>query len=317
MAKSAFDTIGGIFDGDVRIRRSRPKDLAAVKARARRVVRRAPEVMVKISGFGKGSAHVGAHLSYIGREGNLTLENERGELISGKEAIQELRDEWMADRGRANKNTRDTTHIVLSMPPGTNRKAVTAASREFAKEQFGKNHQYVFVAHEDEKHPHVHLTVKNLGYDGTRLHVKRGDPQKWRELFAEKLRNQGVDAEATARLTRGVVRKPVKQSVLHMRKRGVTPNTDKAKMLEAMAEIKAKKPPEQPWKQKIQQRHTDVRRGWVEAAQALTGEDNVLAGDILRFVKSMPAVSTLRDDIKRKLELDKNAGIDVDAEIQR
>ena len=50
--------------------------------------------------------------------------------------------------------------------------------------------------------PHVHLTIKNLGFDGKRLHVKKGLPQIWREHFACELERLGVAAEATPSIKR-------------------------------------------------------------------------------------------------------------------
>ena len=61
-------------------------------------------------------------LPHISRDGDLELETEKGDILCGKEAVKDLREDWMGDRGRVNKNTRNTTHIVLSMPKGTNEK---------------------------------------------------------------------------------------------------------------------------------------------------------------------------------------------------
>jgi type IV secretory pathway VirD2 relaxase len=59
---------------------------ADVRAKASRVAAGSPEVMVKITGFGKGADHVKAHLDYITRKGKLEMENDRGEIFTGKEA---------------------------------------------------------------------------------------------------------------------------------------------------------------------------------------------------------------------------------------
>ncbi|WP_343214831.1 relaxase/mobilization nuclease domain-containing protein, partial [Dyella sp. RRB7] len=77
---------------------------------------------------------------------------------------------------------KEAFNLVLSMPPGTNRAAVKDAARDFAQREFGSNHPYVFAEHTDEKHPHVHLCVKSLGYDGTRLNPRKAKLQRWREL---------------------------------------------------------------------------------------------------------------------------------------
>ncbi|MDI3467782.1 MAG: IncQ plasmid conjugative transfer DNA nicking endonuclease TraR [Nitrospira sp.] len=40
-------------------------------------------------------------------------------------------------------------------------------------------------------HPHVHLTVKAVNFEGTRLNPRKPDLHRWREGFAEALRDHG------------------------------------------------------------------------------------------------------------------------------
>jgi len=183
--------------------------VADVRAKASRVAAGSPEVMVKITGFGKGAGHVKAHLDYITRKGKLEMENDRGEIFTGKEDVKTLFKDWENDfaASKRHKNQRDTMHMVMSMPESTDPEAVRKAVRAFAQTTFGKNHEYVFVLHTDEPHPHCHVTVKLLGFNGKRLNPRKADLQQWREGFAEKLREQGVNAEATPRISRGVVKK--------------------------------------------------------------------------------------------------------------
>lgn len=305
-----FDTLDGLFKGDIRGRKAKTRniDLGSVRAKASRIVSKAPEVMVKITGNARGVSHVGSHLDYISRNGKLELENERGETIKGKAEVRQLQKEWTQDLGRRRKNTRDTTNIVLSMPNGTKPKAVKDAAREFAKKQFADNHQYVFALHTDTEKPHVHLTIWNHGFDGRRLHVKKGDPQKWREGFAAQLRQLGVAAEATPRATRGVVKKPTNQVLRHIRDR-VTPDVDKEKIKEIVAEFRdsqfgsPSKP--KPWEPKIKERQERVRKAWLSAAKDLHSsqneEDKELATKIVAFVKDMPPLKTERHELASKV----------------
>lgn len=188
-----------------------------LKSAIKAVSRKAPEVMVKISGAGKGVAQLRAHLEYISRNGKLALETDDGQQVEDRSAVRDLAEEWkhglfgMPEQGRR----RESLNIVLSMPPGTDRDAVRAAASEFARQQFGNDRPYAFVAHHDEKHPHVHLCVKVLGRDGTRLNPRKADLQLWREQFAESLRANGVDASATPRMSRGTRRKTVSQARYH------------------------------------------------------------------------------------------------------
>lgn len=191
---------------------------AGARSRVSGIVRKVPEVMVKVSGGGKGMRAIKAHMDYISRNGDVALENENGEVIAGKEAVRDLRDEWKNSLyGIAEESHRkEAFNIVLSMPPGTDRKAVTDAARDFAKTEFSGNFQYVFATHDDEKHPHVHLCVKAQGIDGTRLNPRKPDLQRWREGFAEALREHGIEANATPRLVRGARRRTRRQAALHV-----------------------------------------------------------------------------------------------------
>lgn len=186
-------------------------------------VRKAPEVMVKISGGGKSFQLVKNHLDYISRNGQVKLQDQEGNIFSGRLELRDLQNEWrfggypISDEVGSKK----AFNVVLSMPPGSDRKAVTDAAREFAKTEFSHNFSYVFATHDDEKHPHVHLCIKAMGKDGIRLNPRKGDLQRWRELFAEKLIDHGIEANATRRPVRGVTKRPKKQPVIHMEKRGL------------------------------------------------------------------------------------------------
>lgn len=183
-----------------------------------RIIRKAPEVMVKVSGGGKGMIRIKAHFDYISRNGEVALENEAGQTIQGRESVMDLRDEWKYGLYGTPEDShrKEAFNIVLSMPAGTDRQAVKDAAREFAAAEFAGNYQYVFAAHDDEDHPHVHLCVKALGIDGTRLNPRKADLQRWREGFAEALRDQGIDANASPRLLRGSRHQTVHQAVRHI-----------------------------------------------------------------------------------------------------
>jgi hypothetical protein len=48
------------------------------------VVRRAPQVMVKVTGGGRGMKAIAAHLRYISKNGRLEIEDERGETCAAR-----------------------------------------------------------------------------------------------------------------------------------------------------------------------------------------------------------------------------------------
>jgi hypothetical protein len=169
-----------------------------------RVSRGSPEVLVKISGFTKGGDHLKAHMTYISRNGKIDLEDENGVAYEGFDAVNSLWGEWdqtISDSGSLRANRRDAVKMVLSMPPGTDPKALKNAVRSFAQTEF-ENHEYVFAVHTDEAHPHVHLTVQMRGFNGERINPRKADLQRWREGFAHSLLNEGVDCVATPRTAR-------------------------------------------------------------------------------------------------------------------
>ncbi len=262
---AAEQALGGLLSGAIKRKRNATSSGGAgrtTKQKAQNVVSGSTEVMVKVTGFSSGAGHVQAHLNYITRNGQFEMENDRGEVFSGRERVDELFDDWRKDgaigfdNGRKYKKQRDIAHLALSMPEGTDPKAVHDAVRDFAKREFGKKHEYVFVLHTNEPHPHCHLTIKTLGHDGKRLHTNSGDLQRWREGFAEQLRKYGVDAEATPRESRALVPKRSEHvSVRHMRLGDKThePRTPQAlakQITEAAEQVVAKyagKPPPEPY----------------------------------------------------------------------
>jgi hypothetical protein len=171
------------------------------------VLRRAQQVMVKVTGGGRGMKAIAAHLRYISKNGRLQIEDERGNKLQGKESLLDLADEWRFGGGRIGDTSdrREAFNIMLSMPRGTDPLTVLNAARDFAKAELG-DHKYVMVLHDHQANPHVHLSVRAESRHGKRLNPRKADLHRWRETFAEKLRERGIDAEATRQATRGVAR---------------------------------------------------------------------------------------------------------------
>ena len=178
---------------------------ARIRARiAATVARRAPQVMVKVTGGGRGMGAIAAHLRYIGKGGRLPFEDDRGVVRDGKEALHDLAEQWRRGGTRIPEHSerREAFNIMLSMPAGTNSEIVRNAAREFAQVELA-GHRYVMVLHTHQANPHVHLSVRAEGRGGRRLNPRKEDLRRWREVFAEKLRGWGIEAEASSRITRG------------------------------------------------------------------------------------------------------------------
>ena len=210
---------------------------------------------------------------------------------------------WAEDARRSKKDgrrlkTRLSTNIVLSVPKG-NPSRVLAAAQDFAHANFS-NHDWVMALHTDTKHPHVHLAVRNRGKDERRLHIAKGKPQEWRESLAASLRAHGIDAEATRRAERGVVRTGESQTIRHIRDRTGRPAaTDKSAMRLADNCRRGQRPPE-PWRETIDRRQQQVRSQWHKAIEyEHTNGSPQLAKMAEEFLKSMPAVQTRNDRMVR------------------
>jgi hypothetical protein len=184
------------------------KRAAAIRERIEAtVVRRAPQVMVKVTGGGRGMRAIAAHLRYISKNGRLDIEDERGEKMRGRDTLHEIANDWrfggsLIPDDSEPGHRREAFNIMLSMPRGTDPLAVQRAAREFAQVELA-DHKYVMVLHDHQANPHVHISVKAESKHGWRLNPRKADLRQWRETFAEKLRGWGVDAEATRQATRG------------------------------------------------------------------------------------------------------------------
>lgn len=204
---------------------------SAVRERVTSILQRLPQVMVRISGGGKGMRHIRAHLAYIARHGKLVLVDQDGERYLGTEDLAWLGYSWQAGgvpiaevSGR-----REALNIVLSMPAGTDPAALQRAVSDFARQEF-HGHQYVMALHTflndpgkaPSPHPHVHLCVKMSDDEGRRLNPRKADLRNWREAFVQHLREHGISAAASSRLERFQPNPGMKQSRMHMEARGAT-----------------------------------------------------------------------------------------------
>ncbi len=167
------------------------------------VIGRAPQVMVKVTGGGRGMGAISAHFRYISKNGQLAFEDDRGVVRQDKEALHDLAEQWRLGGSLIGETSprREAFNLMLSMPRGTDAQLVLKAAREFASIEL-KDHRYVMVLHEHQENPHVHLSVRAESMGGKRLNPRKADLHRWRETFAEPLRGYGVEAEATRQATR-------------------------------------------------------------------------------------------------------------------
>lgn len=291
---------------------SRPRLSAEGKARLARIVRRAPEVMVKITGRSRGIVHLKAHLDYLTRNGRLEAETQDGQAVTDRTALRELHEDWLManalmerDRGvRVGPEKAQSVGVILSMPSGVAPDRVQEAARAWAHETFGERHDWLMVRHDDRDHPHVHVSVRAVGSDGKRLVVGPADLQEWRERFATELRRLGVTAEATPRHARGLIAKAERTVVREVRERGLEPRAVRAERRKAADD--ARRPSTNPhrWERAIQGRQDSIRLAYLAHAEVLQDGDEAdrrLAADIRAFVAGMPLPLNRRQALAAEL----------------
>ena len=153
------------------------------------------------------------------------------------------------------------------------------------------------------KHPHVHLTVRTVGHDGIKLNLRKADLQHLRDQFAQRLRQRGIEAEATPRHARGVTLKSQKLPVYKVRQKGQPVRTDAAKQEEVRRDMQAHggRLPDYPWENALLSRRNRVIGTYMKAATALAlsddPEDRALAQETERFATRMTDLRTERVQI--------------------
>jgi type IV secretory pathway VirD2 relaxase len=283
------------------------------RARLTRLVNRAPEVMVKINGRTRDAATLKAHLKYISRNGVLGLEDRDGGIFAGWSAVREISETWsemaLSD-SRRRSNTRISISVVLSMPESTDPTKIRSAARAFARELFADHFDYVFVLHTDVKHPHVHIAVRALGDRGERVRPSKADIETWRQVFAQALRDRGVEAEATPRRARGVTRKSEKYPLrrireLHEAGRGEPAKVHRAAYLEAARAAFGGETALTQWERQLLDRQARVRGLYLAQAKLLGRSpdpaDRELGSKLEAFVRSMPPPDSQRLALAREL----------------
>jgi hypothetical protein len=260
------------------------------------VVRRAPQVMVKVTGGGRGMKAIAAHFRYISKNGRLEIEDQRGETMRGKDALRDLADEWRfsgslipddAEPG----HRREAYNIMLSMPRGTDPLTVQRAAREFAHAELA-DHKYVMVLHDHQANPHVHISVRAESKHGRRLNPRKADLHRWRETFAEKLRGYGIEAEATRQATRGGMRR---YPALWQVKAG-----DEGRLMKAPAAMKKGSG--------TQASRDAAQAAWRELAAALGATGSEADRHLARLIEVFVAGSPQRSEVQPSREPGRTSG---------
>jgi hypothetical protein len=262
-----------------------------------RTSRQVPEVMVRITGRQHGGAHVLANFSYISRLGHgsdkeLALHTSEGDVLRDGRDMQELAQDWHEWEvgGGARRAGATSISMILSMPTGTDPEQLQEAALAFAREEFA-NRSWVASLHVDRDHPHVHLTFARRALDGRRFNPDRDDLFRYRQRFAQKLRDRGIEANATPARARGIdpTHEPI--AARKVREKGEVPRIDRSRA-ERVQRLREQGLPD-PAQAALAKRQATVRatyeRSIAELSESPSMVDQLVAKSVGRCVAAMPA----------------------------
>jgi hypothetical protein len=268
--------------------------------------------MVKVSGGAKSVKGAIAHLRYIDRDGKFELETDEGSTLKGDGVERALLSDWDLEaseararapyRGQGGRRHAKLLHsVILSMPQGTPPRRLLAASRAFAREQFGLQHRYALVLHTDQDHPHVHLVVKAVSEEGRRLNIRKATLREWRSRFAQHLRAQGIAANATERAVRGRSQSAWKDAIYRASLRGESRHL-RDRLARVDEEQRRGGPTTTPGKARLLETRRAVLAGWHAAAEALLDAgQGALAERIWGFIGGMQPPLTTDEQLTRNV----------------
>lgn len=201
------------------------------------------ESVLKVIAWTKGHHAAPRQAFYVGRARDkddprrqVALENERGELVQGKAAIQAEIASWdllpdaqnrsakwrkAAPEERAEMTQADALakrqaiHLMFSVPRGapSQAEALRDAVREAMREGFGEaGYRYLFAVHTDEpRRPHAHIIVKATsepiaGGRNRQLRLGPRELEAVRARFTEQARERGFNVTCTRRVDRAQTR---------------------------------------------------------------------------------------------------------------
>jgi hypothetical protein len=275
-----------------------------------RTVQRTPEVMVKV--LSRGGQDLGAvrrHLEYLRLrdDGELELETDDGQRLSGEGRSKDLLKDWDLDLdehrrqsdldARRSRSPKLVHKLMFSMPAGTPPEKVLAAVKNFAREEFWGQHRYTFVLHTDEAHPHVHLVLKAVSEEGVRLNIKKATLRHWRCEFARNLRQLGVEANATERAVRGQSRTHKADGIYRATLRGDSTQI-RNRVEEIARELFNGDRKSDPGKAGLLNTRKEVERGWRAMSEILDREGQpALAGQVRQFTDRLPLPMTEKEQL--------------------
>lgn len=273
------------------------------------------QAIIKVTSYGKGVNKVFNHIAYITRNFELPLEDQVQSLVQSREDTTALLEAWESIYFDGRKNARDTVHIVFSAPPATCRNTFKQLTREFLSDEFEGEHDYLFVAHNDTEHPHIHSVICLQSTEGKKLNPRKEYLRQLRKRFAEKCREHGIMLDASRRFERGLSGKSAKSEFVQMRdKRQVVPDADKQLIERVKNEINTNHSSVDTGEALRKARNSKIKNHFYNTAKTLyetfmaTSEDKRQDKDmkaaklLLDYSKKFPNEMTRADYLKEQLQ---------------
>jgi MobA/VirD2-like, nuclease domain len=278
----------------------------------RRTARRAPEVMVKVTGGARSLRALAAHIAYISHDGEVELVSDHDEHVR-EDAQNQFLESWHLELSAGQYRPKPTVrsgasgiklvhNVVLAMPAGTPPDKVFAAAKNFAREKF-RGHRYVMALHTHQRNPHVHLVVKaEREIEPGRLHIDKAMLREWREDFARLMREQGIAANATSRAARGQTKGAERDAVYRAKARRRSSYALRDELQSIAREFSAAGTIRDPKRGKLLETRRALVAGWNALAERLEAQGEVaLGGDVRYFANHLPPVMTDRERLASEL----------------
>lgn len=274
------------------------------RAALRRAMSGAPQAVLAHAQTIHSQGALRANLDYISRKGELVLEGRDGEKVVGRHEAFERADDWRRDRHGVQERLCLAYAWIASAPPGTPYEPVFAAASAFCRDTLGGRTDFLLARHDDEPHPHCHVTIRAQTDDGLQWKPSTRDLMEMRAAFAARLRERGVEIDASPRWARGVATRTASRPVRwlqhdYMAGHAPEPLFVQRDVDEAFALAREGKSDERPWEERIKATRRQVTAGYLQIAdrlEALGGAEDVrLAREARRFVQDMEPPLTRRE----------------------
>jgi hypothetical protein len=211
-------------------------------------------------------------------------------------------------------------HLVLSTPPGTNRDYALKAAKEFLESEYkAGGHEYLFVAHNDTDHPHVHAVIKMLSSYSNKLNPRKEYLHQVRQKYVKTCQSYGIEVEASPRTERGLSGPSTKSEFVQMRRTGRKPHADINLINKIKVEHQMHKVSLHPSKVKMLKRNQIIRRRYADKAKSLEkkgkyisdkvqqGKYLTVAAKLFDYAKIMPVELSRGEKLHQ--QIDKKMGI--------